>query len=373
MSKPSVRGACLTGALLLAFSLASSAQAPTAPTDPSGLPAEMMPRAAQSLLLDAVQSPAGFFVAGERGHILTSRDGRGWKQLPVPTRSSLNALATADGQLWAGGHDGVILHSGDGGATWHVQRRDPFMLAEGEDPADRDLRQGAPVLDLLFADASSGIAVGAYSLMLQTQDGGATWTQVDALPDAPGAVDEPEIVASESGVFAAEDLELGEEDNPHFNAIARTGSGALVVVGERGTVLRSRDNGATWQKVRFPYAGSLFGVLGWDADHVLAFGLRGNVYESFDLGDTWTKVDSGVTTNVMGGVALEGGGAVLVGSNGAVLTRVEAGEGFRGATYRNSAQETPALAGVLPAGSAGLVVVGEKGVDTYSAEVTENP
>jgi photosystem II stability/assembly factor-like uncharacterized protein len=366
MPKPSVRGACLTGSLLLVLSLAATAQAPKAPVDPAEQPAEMMRRAQQSLLLDVVQTSSAFFVAGERGHVLVSEDGRSWKQLAVPTRSSLNTLATYDGQLWVAGHDGVILHSADGGKAWDVQRRDPYALGADEDPADRDVRQGVPILDLLFTDAAHGIAVGAYSLMLQTQDGGVTWTAVEAI--APSTEAGPEIVASESGVFTAEDLALGEEENPHFNAIARTGSGALVVVGERGTFLRSRDGGATWQKRPFPYAGSLFGVLAWDADHILAYGLRGNVYESLDLGETWTKVDSGVSTTLMGGVALDGGGAVLVGSNGVVLMRQDADVAFTANTYRNAAQETPALAGVLPAGSAGFVLVGEKGVDTYPAK-----
>lgn len=370
MPKPSERGACLAGALLLSLSLASSAQSPPAAppadkADPSQLISEVLPRASQSLLLDAVQAAAGFFVAGERGHVLTSSDGAKWEQQKVPTRSTLTSLATVDGQLWVGGHDGVILHSADGGQTWHAQRRDPFAIVPDQDPADRDQRQGAPVLDLLFTDASHGIAIGAYSLMLQTSDGGGTWTAVQALPDATLAVAEPEAVASESGVFDAADLQLGEESNPHFNAIARTGSGALAIVGERGTFLRSRDNGATWQKVAFPYAGSLFGVLAWEGDHILAFGLRGNVYESADLGDTWTKVDSGIGTNLMGGAALANGGAVMVGSNGAVLVRADGASPFALGTYANAASETPALAAVIPAGTTGYVLVGEKGVDTY--------
>lgn len=371
MPKPSERGACVTGALLLTLSLASSAQSPPAApaagtNDPSGMPTEILPRASQSLLLDAVQTASGFVVAGERGHVLTSTDGGQWDQRPVPTRSTLTTIATADGQLWAAGHDGVIVHSADGGQTWHTQRSDPFMAVPDQAPGDRDQRQGAPVLDLLFTDATHGIAVGAYSLMLQTSDGGATWTPVQALATDAGAAPEPEAVASESGVFNAEDLQLGEESNPHFNAVARTGSGALALVGERGTFLRSRDNGVTWEKVAFPYAGSLFGVLAWEADHILAFGLRGNVYESADLGSTWTKVDSTVSVSLMGGAALANGGALLVGSNGTVLERADGASPFVARTHVNAAGEAPALAAVIAGGPTGYLLVGDKGVETYS-------
>jgi photosystem II stability/assembly factor-like uncharacterized protein len=145
--------------------------------DPSAQMSERMPRASKSLLLDIVKTASGYVAVGERGHVLRSDDGRAWTQLVVPTRSALTSIATADGQLWVGGHDGVILHSTDGGQTWKAQRRDPFRLAQGESAADHDPRQGAPILDIGFRDASHGIAVGAHSLMLVTTDGGVTWTE----------------------------------------------------------------------------------------------------------------------------------------------------------------------------------------------------
>ena len=52
--------------------------------DPAVLDAEIMPRASQSLLLDTVQTAAGYFTVGERGHILVSEDGREWKQVQSP-------------------------------------------------------------------------------------------------------------------------------------------------------------------------------------------------------------------------------------------------------------------------------------------------
>ena len=90
--------------------------------DPSILDAEMMPRAARSLLLDVVRTPAGYFAVGERGHVLRSADGQDWTQLHIPTRSTLTTIAAHDGVLWAAGHDGVIVHSTDGGQTWQRRR-----------------------------------------------------------------------------------------------------------------------------------------------------------------------------------------------------------------------------------------------------------
>ena len=49
----------------------ASAQAPAlAADDPSALPSEIMPRASRSLLLDVAKGAGGYFVGGERGHVL---------------------------------------------------------------------------------------------------------------------------------------------------------------------------------------------------------------------------------------------------------------------------------------------------------------
>jgi photosystem II stability/assembly factor-like uncharacterized protein len=331
--------------------------------DPSAQMSEKMPRASKSLLLDIVRTASGFVAVGERGHVLHSDDGRTWAQLVVPTRSALTSIATADGQLWVGGHDGVILHSTDGGQTWKAQRRDPFRLAQGESAADHDPRQGAPILDIWFRDASNGIAVGAHSLMLVTSDGGATWTEKQAI--AGGGEPRAAAAPSQGDLFSAADLELEDEADPHFNAIAPLGEHTLVIVGERGTLLRSEDDGANWKRLPFPYKGSMFGVLPIGADQLLAFGLRGNVYESKDGGSSWSKLDTQASVSLMGGALLEGGGVVLAGANGTVLRRAGADAPFTLATFHNAAGETPALAGILPDGRGDFVIVGDKGADTY--------
>lgn len=378
MSRLRIRSTRQAGALLLFLSFPIAAQSPpVAPAgtpnataqlqvpadDPSALPSEIMPRASKSLLLDITRTPAGYFVVGERGHILNSSDGQTWTQLPVPTRSTLTALATIDGQLWAGGHDGVIVHSADGGQTWQVQRRDPYVLAPGQKSYDHDPRQGAPILDIEFSDAQNGIAIGAHSLMLVTHDGGATWTSRQAI--APSAKPERAPTQMQGDIFSEQDLQLEEESDPHLNAIVRTGTSTLLIVGERGTVLRSQDNGETWQKIAFPYQGSMFGVLSWDDGRILTYGLRGNVYESTDSGSSWNKIQTQGNVSLQGGHALDNGGAVLVGANGTVLIRKDAASPFETVIYKNGNGETPLLSGVYPTGDGNYVLIGDKGVGRY--------
>lgn len=344
--------------------------------DPALLDAELMPRAAQSLLLDIVDGGGLFVAVGERGHVLHSSDGIEWTQAEhVPTRSTLTAVAHVDGRYWAVGHDGVILHAPSGPSHWERQRAEPLVIG-GFDP-----EAGVPLLDVLFLDTGRGFAIGAFSLLLETTDGGASWTSRFLSEEAediggdiaagapvdeedPGSDEDDFIVDDDDDWnFSADDLMLDAEDDPHLNAIVRTGSGALMIAAERGTMFRSRDEGQSWERFRLPYEGSMFGVLSWEGDHVMVLGLRGNVFESFDLGDSWQRVDTGTEASLMGGLALPGGGALLVGNEGRMLWRPSGDQPFTALTYTNEEGETPVLAAPAARDDGSFILVGERGVD----------
>ncbi|MBN8482495.1 MAG: hypothetical protein J0L88_13005, partial [Xanthomonadales bacterium] len=373
-------------AIASAFAVAPAPAQDAAPTiaDPMALPAEPMRLADHALVLDLARAGTRLVAVGERGQVLLSDDGQDWRQSTgVPVRSNLTAVSAVGASVWAVGHDGTILHSADAGETWQVQRRDPW--APATDDAAHDPRQGVPLLDVLFTDASTGYAVGAYSLLLTTRDGGQTWTggRINVVGGGETLINgKPALINDASPVtvvdraqvddalpdddsgdtFSAEELRIGEEADPHLNAIARTGSGAFVIVAERGAIFRSRDGGANWERSQLPYDGSMFGVIGYDGDHVLAFGLRGHVFESRDLGTSWVDVPTGTELSLMGGAALADGGAIVVGANGTVLHRAGASDPLVLSTHTAGG----AIAGVLPlADGRELVVAGENGLSRY--------
>ncbi|MGH8106256.1 MAG: WD40/YVTN/BNR-like repeat-containing protein, partial [Arenimonas sp.] len=144
---------------LLAMTLPLFAQtAGQTSIDSAELVAEMKPLAAKTLLLDITQTNSGYFAVGERGHVLTSVDAKSWTQIGnIPTRSTLTSIVAIDQKMWAGGHDGLIIASTDGGKTWVRQRVDIF------EPGSADPTKGAPILDILFIDPNHGFAIGAYS------------------------------------------------------------------------------------------------------------------------------------------------------------------------------------------------------------------
>jgi photosystem II stability/assembly factor-like uncharacterized protein len=319
-----------------------------AKNDPSVSAAEMKPKASQSLLLDIARTDSGYVVVGERGHILISEDGKVWRQVNVPTRSTLATVSAQGSAVWAAGHDGVILNSTDAGKTWQRQRAQPWSADS------QALTNGSPVLDTLFVSSNEGYAVGAYSLLLKTVDGGATWSELSIGGSAP-AQKSAELVATDSGVFDDRDLTLAAESDPHLNAIARTASGKLLVMGERGAGFRSDDSGATWSSIRLPYGGSVFGLLSLGGEQVLSFGLRGNVYQSDDAGSVWRKIDSGTETSLIGGTVSSDGTILLVGGNGTVVLRRPGESAFTAKHIQLGNGQTPAFTAAI--GDAGAYIL----------------
>lgn len=309
-------------------------------------PAETMPLAAESLLLDVVNTGKRFVAVGERGHVVASLDGEGWVQCNVPTRATLTAVDFADARNgWAVGHDAAIIATTDGGQNWTLQQ----FLPELENP----------LLDVLFLDDRTGYAIGAYSSFYRTSDGGQNWEE------------HPTPV---------------REDEWHFNAIERLNDGTLIIVGEAGTIAVSGDAGETWTKVNAPYEGSYFGAVPFGPTGVMIFGLRGNAFvadsvlvaggdDSLDdeAGDddlnaddeggaaevAWRRVNTGTEQTLLGGDVLQSGEGLIVGLNATVLK-----------TTADGSRAAPA--GVLTDGSHnGVLVQGDKLllVGDYGAQV----
>lgn len=298
------------------------AEDPVAATSPQ--PAEIMPLADKTLLLDVVAAGTHLVAVGSRGHILLSDDGDHWKQVESPVRATLTSVFFIDAENgWAVGHDDTILHTTDGGQTWTVQNYQPELEK--------------PLLDVLFLDAQHGFAPGAYGLFEQTSDGGSHWTMVNS----------PAIL----------------KDGLHLYAIRKLGDGRLMVAGEQGMIGISADGGASWTRLDSGYKGTFFGAAPVGASGVLVCGLRGNAYYSANVGSApWQRIDTGNNTSMYGCAAEANGKVVMAGSNGNI-ERVDT------STLRieklPSPVDTP-LSAVLP-WQDHLIVAGEAGVHAVAA------
>jgi len=246
--------------------------------------------APRMLLLDAAVVGAEVFAVGERGTILHSADsGQTWDRAEVPagTVATLTGLSfAADGRHgWAVGHDALILATADGGKTWQKQWQGDNLEAS--------------FLDVCAIDARRAIAIGAYGFCRVTADGGKTWTA------------QPVI-----------------DSDLHLNRISRGPTGTLYIAGEHGTLLRSRDDGATWHRIDSPYDGSFYGVLPLGPKLLLAHGLRGRVYRSTDDGESWTPVALDRPMLIAAALPAKAGRLVLAGQARALYLSADGGVSF---------------------------------------------
>jgi len=136
------------------------------------------------------------WLVGHSGVVMRSDDGGlTWASVSVPLRAeehpTLWDVTFVDpSHGWIAGERGTILHTEDGGATWVKQEQGvPIVrpVRKGDPPRPREI---VPELEvepdrlalstLRFSDARHGWAAGYYadvveSVVLRTDDGGATW------------------------------------------------------------------------------------------------------------------------------------------------------------------------------------------------------
>jgi len=335
--------------------------------------APLMPKAVSSVMIDLAQAGPRIVAVGERGHVLYSDDqGESWTQGKMPFLRMLTAVYFIDDKEgWAVGHQSMVFHTTDGGETWSAQlegfefqrqvnidnlasteRAYKALSAELIETSNegRELEledalfamedaqyyaEQAPaptnLHDVLFLDQNRGWAVGAFGRLVQTTDGGKSW------------IDVMQLVSTVEGF--------------HFNAIAATRAGELIIAGEGGVLFRSMNAGASWEQLDSGHYGSYFGIVHDEINGLTtAFGLGGAIFQSPDFGSSWTQLDSHLTSALAGGAVTADGKTVLVGVGGLMLTI----DGSDLTTYPQSDRKS--LSTVLPLGEDNYILAGVGGV-----------
>jgi len=301
------------------------------------LPAVQSPLAQHSLVYSLTREGDRIFATGIRGHILYSSDfGDSWTQAEsVPVRSSLlDAAFPTREQGWVVGHDGVVLHTEDGGRTW-VKQLDGFKLAEiGLEYYRRKLEENPdneryallvdemttaqqqaadrPFFKVIMLDTRRGYIAGAYGLLFHTEDGGQSWYPVmenlaldqfvhlfdfALLPPAPGG---------QGGAWEPQ----------------------IVLAGEMGTLLALDSATGQWNRLEFPYDGSMFTISATGGDALVTGGLRGLVYFSPDRGASWQEASKPQTGAIVASTVLSDGRVVIAAQDGTLLISSDHGASF---------------------------------------------
>lgn len=308
-------------------------------------------RLANAALIQVTTAGKRFVAVGERGVILWSDDqGARWSQAKVPVTVTMTDIHFADAnQGWAVGHSGIVLGTKDGGQTWSKlldgKQLAQIVQEEAKLPnasdamkanAERLVADGPdkPLLSVHFCDPNNGWVVGAYGLILRTNNGGATWTSM-----------------------------AGQINNPkgaHLYAIQQTEQ-SFYIFGEQGSIFISKNGGGTFQAVKTPYAGTFFGGLRVDRQ-LLAYGMRGNVYWSDDDGKSWQKSGIPTSNTLTAGLRLSKGEVVLVDDAGGVYVSHDQGRNF---ASLGASKRIP-LTGIAEASEGNIILASIRGISRAS-------
>ncbi|MBK5408885.1 hypothetical protein JFU58_10070 [Pseudomonas sp. TH34] len=305
-------------------------------------------------------------MVGADGHILLREPNGQLQQAKVPVDVLLTAVHFVDNlQGWAVGHDGVVLHSSDGGQSWDKQLDgrtiNALMLAWAEAEVARleqalsadnpgsdeqqlaldnarfaldDINAGAaagpsrPLLDVWFRNAREGWVVGAYGMVLHTRDGGQRW---DYLPD----LDNPERL--------------------HLNAVLGLVNGDLLIAGEGGRLYR-QVNGQ-WLAAQQLTPASLYKLMQLRDGQILAMGFGASLFSSRDQGQHWQAIPLPIKASLYGGEQLADGSLWLTGQAGLLLHSTD----LRQFSVHQSANRGAWL-GAVPLDNKQLALVGNNGL-----------
>lgn len=344
--------------LLMVLTLQCSHLSGAATYDVLNLPSVKSAMAEKSLIYTIRQFGERHYATGVFGHILYSDDsGDSWVQAEVPVRSSITDIFFYDENLgWAVGHEGVILHSSDGGETWAKQYDGlrygdeglvyykelaaqypdddlyPYLIGEMEFA----ISQGAdkPLFRVGFHTEKYGHVLGAYGMLLKTEDGGKTW--------------EHQLHATENDSFYhLFDFAAMPEEEQYLLA----GEAGLFMVGDAFTEEARLIPSVPWQ-------GSFFTSMDAADGSLVVGGLRGRMFRTEDMGYTWTVVEKPPTSSIVGSTRLSDGRLVFVGIAGEILVSENNGLAFTPLPLRTGNR----IYAVAEGGEGSLLVGGPAGI-----------
>ncbi|NUN10569.1 MAG: T9SS type A sorting domain-containing protein, partial [Ignavibacteriaceae bacterium] len=228
------------------------------------------------------------WVAGSSQRIVRTTDGGAtWTLSTTPATSTLYSIKRASASVfYAAGTAGSILKSVDNGVTF-TALTSPTTLA---------------IYTIETFSENELMILGSSGMGYKSTDGGSTWT---ALPAFTTEVIRTSIKAGGKIIAGAYKSTIAESvngtewnvftnDYRDFYGIFQDGN-RIAVVGDRGGVHLSTDNGVTWKAKTF-----LLGNIMYDAymsgNNFYVCGRAGNYFVSTDAGNTWQNKSIGTST-----------------------------------------------------------------------------
>tara|TARA_B110000444_G_C18665546_1_gene512781 strand:- start:105 stop:878 length:774 start_codon:yes stop_codon:yes gene_type:complete len=170
-------------------------------------------------------------------------------------------------------------------------------------------------------EPNRAVAVGNDGVIVVTEDGGENWTTVDSpksdianklLKVHTYAGGEAVTVGEMGAVLRSKDYgktwarlkaECGcELDDIFMNDVVKTPNGTYYVAAEFGRIFITRDDGVVWEEIQSESPNSFGAIDAKNNDEITIVGLAGVTVSTKDAGETWTYVapqQSGMTEHMM--------------------------------------------------------------------------
>ncbi|WP_120785216.1 WD40/YVTN/BNR-like repeat-containing protein [Marinobacterium aestuarii] len=291
--------------------------AATAVFDPLREPAPKFDLQLPAPVIGVARAGEDLISVGPRGLIQRSTDaGVSWEQVPSPVSSDLVQVRFRDAlHGWIVGHDSVVLHSNDGGLSWTVQLDGRSLLSLLRKVYGQRADNGDLVAQDMLGEISLGMSTAANPDVLAAP-------LLDVLFDASGTgfvigAFGMILRSSDNGASWEPWVELTDNDRRmHLYALAEH-QGEFFISGEQGVLMRQDPSSGHFVMLTTPYSGTFFGVRAF-RDLLAVYGLRGNLFVSRDQGQDWLQVDTGLKTSLVSAVE-QGGQLILVSQSGAMV------------------------------------------------------
>lgn len=277
----------------------------------------------------------GFVLAQERQVLKTTDNGQTWSDLtPIPGSALMASFDfTSENVGVAVGATGSIYRTTDGGATW----TGPLSISLGATtPVTNPITRALNCVR--FFDTNTGYIFGNAGTVLQTTDGGATWTRI--INEASNAYNFGSIIdattlriaplffsmykLSGTTLTNATNITTNSEYYGSYFFDANNG----YVVGKRGNntwadILKTTDGGTTWIQTINTGANNttsgttLRSITFLSSQSGITVGDAGSVWETSDAGTSWTKNTNSLFTGVplKRVIGTQNGNIYVVGTN----------------------------------------------------------
>ncbi len=253
------------------------------------------------------------WVAGDEGYLAFTEDGgRTWARKELNTDADINEVYfrnNDNGYLVAGR---TMYATSDGGKSWlDLNIIDADAIENGT----------AEFLSIRFNNKNQGFIIGSVlnddgwvvdSLLLRTVDGGKSWSRI-LVPDIKTELIHLDFDGRQEGwIVGDKGVILATVDNGNSWVKQESGTTAALynvdfrdskdgfVVGAAGTVLRTEDGGKTWASISTWITKTLFRVNFVDDKTGWIVGSEGMILRTYDRGLTWVRQESNTSNNLYG-------------------------------------------------------------------------